>query len=45
LSSFRVLHPQLAVSPDVLEIVDVYALTVREDAGLEIARIELVPNQ
>jgi len=45
LSVFRPLHPQLAVSPDGLELVEVYALTVIEDAGLELARVELVPNQ
>lgn len=45
LSSFRALHPQLAVSPDGLEIVDVYALTVIADAGLELTHIQLVPRQ
>ena len=45
LSVFRPLYPQLAVAPDGLEMVDVYALTVIEDAGLELARVELVPNQ
>lgn len=44
LSRFRALHPQLAVSPDGLEIVDVYALTVIEDAGLELASIALTPK-
>lgn len=43
LSSFRPLHPQMAVSPDGLEILEVYALTVIEDAGLELTHLELVP--
>jgi len=43
LRDFRPLHPQLASSPDGLELTDVYALTVKEDAGLEIHHIELVP--
>lgn len=45
LSSFRPLHPQLAASPDGLEILEVYALTVIEEAGLELTHIELVPNK
>ena len=43
LANFRPLHPQLAASPEGLELTDVYALTIKEDAGLEINRIELVP--
>lgn len=44
LSDFRPLHPQLASSPDGLELTDVYALTIVEDAGLEIHHIELLPG-
>ena len=45
LASFRPLHPHLAASPEGLELTDVYALTVKEDAGLEINHIELVPRE
>ena len=41
LGDFRPLHPQLASSPDGLELTDVYALTIQEDAGLEITHVEL----
>lgn len=44
LTDFRLLHPHLAASPEGLELTDVYALTVKEDAGLEINHIELVPG-
>jgi hypothetical protein len=37
------LPPQLAFSPEGLELTDVYALTIQEDVGLEIHHIELVP--
>lgn len=43
LSGFRPLQPQLSFSPEGLELTDVYALTIQEDAGLEINHIELVP--
>jgi hypothetical protein len=43
LSEFRPLQPQLSFSPAGLELTDVYALTIQEDAGLEIHHIELVP--
>jgi hypothetical protein len=42
LSAFKSLHPQLAPTPDTLELTDVYALTILEDAGLEITEIELI---
>ena len=45
LMNFRPLHPQLASSPDGLELTDVYALTIKEDAGLEIHHIELLPGE
>ncbi len=45
LANFRLLHPHLASSPEGLELTDVYALTVSEDAGLEINHIELVPGE
>jgi len=44
LASFRPLQPQLAGSPEGLELTDVYALTLEEDVGLEINPIELVPD-
>ena len=42
-SAFRPLHPELSASPVGLELNDIYALTVIEDAGLELSRIEVVP--
>ncbi len=41
LSEFRPLQPQLSFSPEGLELTDVYALTIQEDAGLEIHHVEL----
>lgn len=43
LADFQPLHPQLASTPEGLELTDVYALTIIEDAGLEIHQIELLP--
>jgi len=43
LADFRPLYPQLAATPEGLELTDVYALTVRDDAGLELNHIELRP--
>ena len=43
LANFRPLHPHLAASPEGLELTDVYALTINNDAGLEINHIELHP--
>ena len=34
----------LAAAPEGLEPTDVYALTIQEDAGLEIHHVELVPR-
>jgi len=45
LSAFRPLQPELSTSPEGLELTDVYALTIKEDAGLEIHHIELVPQE
>ena len=45
LRDFRPLNPQLASSPDALELTDVYALTIKDDAGLEINHIELLPRE
>jgi hypothetical protein len=45
LTNFRPLHPQLAAAPEGLELTDVYALTIQEDAGLEIHHIELLPGE
>lgn len=42
LADFRPLQSELAAHPEGLELTDVYALTIREDAGLELSRIELV---
>jgi hypothetical protein len=44
-ANFRPLHPQLAAAPEGLELNDVYALTIQEDAGLEIHPVELVPRK
>ncbi len=44
LKNFRPLHPHLAALPEGLELTDIYALTIQEDAGLEIHHIELVPG-
>ena len=44
LSDFRPLQPQFSTSPDGPELTDIYALTIQEDAGLEINHIELVPK-
>ncbi len=41
-TAFRPLHPELSSSPAGLELTDLYALTVIDDAGLEIHRIEVV---
>ena len=43
LANFHPLHPHLAASPEGLELTDVYALTINEDAGMEINHIELLP--
>ncbi|MEI6356761.1 MAG: hypothetical protein WCP53_06625 [Verrucomicrobiota bacterium] len=43
-STFRPLQPQLAGSPEGLELTDVDALMLEEDVGLEINPIELVPD-
>ena len=44
LAKFRPLQPELSSSPEGLELTDVYALTVKDDAGLEINHIELTPS-
>jgi hypothetical protein len=43
LADFRPLHPDLSSSPEGLELTDVYALTIRDDAGLEINHMDLQP--
>jgi hypothetical protein len=43
LSVFRPVGPQLSSTPEGLELSDVYALTIIEDAGLELNHIALVP--
>ena len=45
LSEFRPLQPHLSFSPGGLDLTDVYALTIQEDAGLEINHIELGPAE
>jgi hypothetical protein len=40
-AQFHPLQPELSSSPEGLELTDVYALTIQEDAGLEIQHIEL----
>lgn len=40
-SAFRPLQPELSPSPAGLELNDIYALTVVEDAGLELHRVEI----
>ena len=42
LSLFRPVGPQLSSTPEGLELSDVYALTIIEDAGLEIHHVELL---
>lgn len=44
IEEFRPLHRHLSPSPDGLELNDIYALTIEEDAGLEINRVELLPT-
>ncbi|MHC1766685.1 MAG: FecR domain-containing protein [Verrucomicrobiia bacterium] len=41
-TEFQPLQPELSLSPAGLELTDVYALTIQEDAGLEIHRAELI---
>ncbi len=41
-SDFHPRQPQLSLSPEGLELTDVYALTIKDDAGLEINQIELL---
>ena len=45
LANFRPLHPHPTAPPEGWELTDVYALTVKEDEGLEINHIELVPGE
>jgi hypothetical protein len=42
IDKFRSLYPQLNAKPDDLQLIDVYALTVQEDVGLDIYGIELI---
>lgn len=42
LDRFRALYPQLNDSPTGLQLIDVYALTVQDDVGLEILGVELI---
>ncbi len=43
-AEFHPLQPELSSSPEGLELTDVYALTIHEDAGLEIHHVRLVPR-
>ncbi|MFM8571121.1 MAG: FecR family protein [Pirellula sp.] len=42
IDKFRSLYPQLNAKPDDLQLIDVYALTVQEDVGLDIYGVELI---
>jgi hypothetical protein len=42
LDRFRALYPQLNDSSTGLQLIDVYALTVQDDVGLEILGVELI---
>lgn len=44
-SDFRPLQPQPAATPEGLELYDLYALTIQEDAGLEIHHVEVIPPE
>jgi hypothetical protein len=44
LDRFKALYPQLNQAAGGLQLLDVYALTVQEDAGLEILGVELIPS-
>jgi ferric-dicitrate binding protein FerR (iron transport regulator) len=41
-AGFRPLQPELSFAPEGLELTDIYALTIQEDAGLEIHRVALL---
>ena len=45
LNQFRPLQANQASSPEGLEINDIYALTIQEDAGLRIHWIEILPSE
>jgi hypothetical protein len=42
LDRFRALYPQLNSKSQGLQLIDVYALTVHDDVGLEILGVELI---
>ena len=39
---FHALYPQLNAKPGGLQLIDVYALTIQDDVGLEILGVELI---
>ena len=43
LDAFWPLSPQLSPRPEGLEVSDIYALTIKHDAGLKVHRIEIIP--
>ena len=43
LDAFWPLSPQLSPGPEGLEVSDIYALTIKRDAGLKVHRIEIIP--
>lgn len=43
ISDFRSLQPKLYPDAQGLEVIDIYALTLREDAGLELHKVEVLP--
>jgi hypothetical protein len=44
ISAFRSLQPKLYPGAQDLEVVDIYALTLVRDAGLELHQIEVLPG-
>ncbi|MFM7817253.1 MAG: hypothetical protein ACKPGI_09825 [Verrucomicrobiota bacterium] len=43
--AFRSLQPKLYPGARDLEVIDIYALTLREDAGLELHQVEVLPGE
>jgi len=44
ISSFWSLQPKLYPGAQDLEVIDIYALTLREDAGLELHQVQVLPG-
>jgi len=45
ISAFRSLQPKLYPGAQDLEVIDIYALTLRENAGLEPHQVEVLPGE